>query len=183
MLPAGAPARSPPALSAHQMPFSGYCGKTVPGRRCHLGFSLMSALKTNWTRRSKKGGKEKIINLGKIKKKQKERMMFATILGQSWPVCQRGNGSPKRCGQQWPGTGQVGLSSMAVPLPWCCRPLVAMEAVRCHCRALGLMGPTSTTGIFSHPSVHCCPLGHVLIPMLMPGKTWTSPRTETTLQW
>lgn len=29
----------------------------------------MSALKTNWTRRSKKGGKEKIINLGKIKKK------------------------------------------------------------------------------------------------------------------
>lgn len=82
-------------------------------------------------------------------------------------MCQCGNGFPKWCGQQWPGTGQGEVSNMAVPLPWHCRPLVVVEAVRCHCSTLGLIGSTRRPVRISHCSGHAPHWDTVLIPMLL----------------
>lgn len=62
---------------------------------------------------------------------------------------------------------------MAVPLPWHCRPLVAVEAVRCHCSTLGLTGPTSIMGGSSWGSSFI-PLGTA---HMVPS------RTQPTLHW
>lgn len=82
-------------------------------------------------------------------------------------MCQCGNGFPKWCGQQWPGTGQGEVSNMAVPLPWHCRPLVVVEAVRCHCSTLALIGSTRRPVGISHCSGHAPHWDTVLIPMLL----------------
>lgn len=53
-LPAGAPAWTPLCYQLDTRCFSGYCGKTVQGMSCNLGFSLMSALKTDGEREREK---------------------------------------------------------------------------------------------------------------------------------